>query len=117
MAGARDVALPHAASENVPLPLWETIASIEGQPRRRDCRHPEHQRRLHSFLPRPVVHARAKIETAEADDRPPIVLAGLEDVDLLPAVRTLLRFPDGAGIGGHGEPPRVAMPEPENPGP
>src|SRR5688572_5624753 len=103
-AGAGNLPVAHAADEDVALPLGQTIAGIEGDARHGNRGHPVDDRVADSFLrERPL--PRTAVGAAEADERPAVVGAGHEDVDLVSAVWSVLDLPDGAGdrVPGHSQ--------------
>src|SRR5688572_19822420 len=89
----RDLTSPKGAHENVALPLRQLVAGIEGQPGRGDGRHPDHHRRLEAGVSGALRLPRSLIAPAVAHHRPSVVGARLHDVDLVAAVRTILRLP------------------------
>src|SRR5690606_10674890 len=98
------------ADEQAALPFGELVARIEREARRRDLRHPEHPRLLHAFaVPRLVRHERARVVAARRDERPAVVRAGLDDVDLVAAHRPDLDLPELARLGMPREVVTVAM--------
>ena len=60
---------------------------------------------------------RALIRAPQAHERPAVVAAGHEHVDLVAAVRAVLALPDLTRAGMHGEPERRAVTEREDLGP
>src|ERR1700730_3111162 len=109
MTRSRNFALPHPAHEQVVLPRRKLVAGVERQPRWRNRRHPEDGRLLHPILVHLLVDARAQIEPAEADERPAVVLAWLEDVDLIATVRAILALPYLSGHRVNRQAQHVAM--------
>src|SRR5712691_1022809 len=97
------------ADEQVAAPGREQVAGVESHSGRRDRRHPIPDRLLHAFLLCALVNLGAAVVDAEADHRPAVVLAGLQDVDLVAAARSVLVLPDLVGRGMAGEALRVAM--------
>src|SRR5690606_12800672 len=110
---ARNLAVAHAADEHVALPFREPVAGIEREAGRRDRRHPEHARRLETVVRRVVafVLPRPRIRPAEAHDRPAVVRAGPEHVELVAAVRAHLELTELARGRMNGEPERAAVAE------
>src|SRR5262245_23210761 len=94
----------------MPLPPREPIAGIESQTGRRNRRHPEHQRLLHSFLIKLRVDTWTKIEASGTDEVPAVVFPRLQHVDLIAAVWSVLAFPNRSGVGLHRQSKHVAMP-------
>src|SRR5688572_5222917 len=111
MSRARDLAHAHAADERVALPIRELVARVDREARGCDRRHPVDDRILESFARKPFRLPRAGIRAARADERPAVVHAGLQYVDLVAAVRALLALPELARRRMHDETLRAAMPE------
>src|SRR6185436_6976045 len=109
VAGARNLALPHAADENVVLPVGKFVAGVKCHAGNGDGGYPEYQRRCHALTPRILRHARSKIEPAEAYNGPTVVLTRLQNVNLIAAVGSVFAFPDRAGVGLDRESQRIAM--------
>src|SRR5690606_2493593 len=83
-AGARNLAVAQAADEQIAFPFRKRIAGVERKARYRDCGRPIHDRRLVARMRRAFV-ARlpwARIRAAEADERPAVVQARTDHVDL-----------------------------------
>src|SRR5437899_10588976 len=84
------------AQEQAPLPRCKPVAGVEGHARQRDGRSPEQHGLLHARLRRLVRHRAclagptAALRTAERNDRPTVVLAGPDDVDLVTTLRPVL---------------------------
>ena len=107
-----------AADEDVALPLRQAC---------RRCRTPCPRRRSTASSTRSAARSpRCEnssdchgpgIGAAVADDRPAVVRARLQDVDLVAAVRAVLVLPDLAGARVHGQAERAAMAEREDLGP
>src|SRR5439155_14539546 len=89
MSGAGNFAFPHSADKDIVFPVGKFVASVEGHAGNGNRRDPEYERRLHSLLPWFLRHTRPEIEASKTDDGPSIVLAGLQDVDLVAAVRAV----------------------------
>ena len=111
MAGARNLASAHRADEHVALPLRELAARVERHPRDRDRGRPVDDRILEALARETLRLPWAWIRAAEAHERPAVVCAGFQHVDLVAAVRSVLVLPDRAGGGMHREPERAAVPE------
>src|SRR3954471_4419534 len=111
MAGVRHLADTHAADEHVALPLRQLVAGVERHARYGDRRHPEDERLLEAIVHRLLRLARTWIGAAVADDRPAVVRARLQDVDLVAAVGAVLVLPDFAGVRIGREAERAAMAE------
>src|SRR2546425_12402368 len=108
---ARNLARPKRADEHIPSPFRELVACIEGHPRRRDRGYPEHDRLLHAFTKWHFRLPRSLIRAPEAHERPAVVAARKDDVDLVSAIRALLGLPDGAGLRMKDETLLIAMSE------
>src|SRR5215471_6388023 len=94
MAGARNFSGAHAADEDIVLPVGKLIAGVKGHAGNRDCGNPEDQRRFHSFLPGDLTDARAKVEPSETHHWPSVILAGLENIDLIATIGAVFAFPN-----------------------
>ena len=76
------------------VPFGEHLAPVEGQSRRCDHRVPVIDRLLHPLARGdPLVDRRARIVHAIGDDRPAVVPARLDPVQLVPALRPVLDGP------------------------
>ena len=91
------ICVASAADEQVALPCREQVALIERHAGGRDRRRPVLDRLLHAGLRRALVDLRAAVVDAVADHRPAVVLALLDDVDLVAAARAVLVRPQLAG--------------------
>ena len=111
MARARDLAGAQRADEDIALPLRESVAGVERHAGDRDRRHPVDERRLEARVSRALDLPRPRIGAAVAHERPSVVGAGLEDVDLVAAVRAVLVEPHLAGARMHRQPERAAVSE------
>src|SRR5687768_12286908 len=81
----------HAAREQVPLPLRKTIAGVDEQPGGSDGRDPGMNRLLHSLTMGTAVNRGSRaVVHAKTDHRPAVILAGLEDVDFVAALGSVL---------------------------
>src|SRR5688572_7523254 len=109
LAGAGDLAGAQAADECVALPQRQLVARVEREARDRDGRRPVNGRRLETFVRRQLRLPRAGIGAPVAHDRPAVVLAGTDDVELVAAIRAVLALPELAGHGMEREPERVAV--------
>ena len=111
---ARDLAHAHAADEQVAFPLRQLAARVERHAGDRDRRRPVHDgidealARETFRLPRPRVRA------PQAHERPAVVAAGLQHVDLVAAVRAVLVLPDLARARMHRDSHAVAMAQREH---
>src|SRR5262245_3100843 len=74
-------------------PRRKQLAAVERHAGRSDRRHPILDRLLHAGLFAAPVDFRAAVIDAVADHRPAVVLAGLRNVDLIAAARTVLVHP------------------------
>ncbi len=94
------------ADQGTRFPLGEQIALVEGQRRRSDHRVPVVARLLHAWLlHNSVADLRPGVVDAVHDHRPAVVLALLDDVQLVTAPRAVLHFPQPA-VGREGQPLR-----------
>src|SRR5581483_7415560 len=100
---------PQRADEQIAFPRRETIAGVERHAGGRDRGHPVPERLLHPGLRRRLVDLRAVIVDAIADHRPAVVLALLDEVDLIAAARAVLLLPQFAADRMKGEALRVAV--------
>src|SRR6185436_3379731 len=87
------------ADEQIAAPRRQQVAGVEGHARRCNRGHPIADRLLHAVLARAVVDLGAAVIDAEADDRPAVVLALVDDVDLIAAARPVLVLPQLAAGG------------------
>src|SRR6185503_1385723 len=100
----------HAADEDVALPVRELVARVQHEARDADRRHEERLRLLHSFLVAGRVDLGAeRVVRAVTDDGPAVVLALLDDVELVAALRTVLALPERVGGPVEVEALRIAM--------
>src|SRR5206468_4564206 len=111
VAGPRDLAGAHRADEDVALPAWKAIAGVNGQARSCDRRNPRDERRLQAFSSGMFGNARTSIVAPVAHERPTVVAARQDDVDLVAAVRTVLAVPYHARLRMDDERQSVAMAE------
>src|SRR5262245_33515756 len=111
LTGSRRLTLPQSADEQAALPSSEAIAGVERHARERNRRNPHDVRLLHALAHRLIRHARSRIAAPLTDHRPSVVLAGLNDVDLVAAVWPLLARPDLSCLRIHGEAKLIAMTE------
>src|SRR5437016_1575732 len=81
------------AEEEAAAPRREAIAGVEGHAGGSDRRHPILQRLLHAGLVRALVNLGAAVVDAVADHRPAVILALLDNVDLIAAARSVLVLP------------------------
>ena len=90
--------------KDIALPLRQLVARVERHPRHGDRRHPEHDWHFEALVSRGLaVLPRSRIRAAVAHDRPAVVRAGLQDVDLVAAVGAVLVLPHLASAGMHGQ--------------
>src|SRR4030095_1371772 len=106
---SRTLALTQSTHEHVSLPSGKPVARVERHARERNRRYPHDNRLFHPFLPRLLRDTRTGIAASVADDGPAVVLARLDDVDLVAAIRSLLARPDFAGLRIHRQTELVAM--------
>src|SRR5262244_578405 len=97
------------ADEQVAAPGRQQTAGVERHPGRRDRGHPVLERLLHALLVRALVDPGAVVVDAVADHWPAVVLAFLDDVDLVAAARPVLVLPRLAGGGMEREPLCIAV--------
>ena len=97
------------ADEQAALPAREQVAGVERHAGGRDRRRPVLHRLLHAGLRACRRRSAAAIIDAVADHRPAVVLARLDDVDLVAALRAVLLLPELAVGGIEGEALRVAV--------
>src|SRR5262245_7380757 len=90
-------------------PSREQAAVVEGEPRRRDRRHPVPDRLLHAALLRALVDLGAAVVDAVADHRPAVILALLDKVDLVAAARPMLVLPQLSGDGVERKPLGISV--------
>ena len=98
MPGVRHAAGHQRAGEQVALPLGEGVAGVEHEPGRSDGRQPEDRRFLHPFGPEALGYAHAVVVAAVGDHGPAVVLAGFDRVQLVAALRGVLRGPGLVGL-------------------
>src|SRR5262245_23803816 len=79
--------------EEVAAPGRQQTAGIERHPGRSDRGHPVLERLLHALLVRALVDPGATVVDAVADHRPAVILAPLDEVDLVAAARPMLVLP------------------------
>src|SRR4029453_6197208 len=88
----------------------EFCAGVERKARRTDRRDPDHSRVLHAgAAPRLIGDERAGVVPAHRDERPSIVLAWSEDVELVAPHRADLGLPEFARLGMKRETVTVAV--------
>ena len=80
-----------------PFHFAQLVAGVDRQARGRDRRHPVDDGVLEAFAREAFRLPRPRIRAARADERPAVVRAGLQDVDLVAAVRAVLALPELAG--------------------
>src|SRR5215471_9484107 len=100
-------AAEHRSHEHIVLPIRETVARIKGHAGGRDRRSPEDDRTDHAFAE--AHNLWPGVVAAKADQRPSVVIAGLQYVDLITAVGTVLVVPHLAGYRVQRETQRIAM--------
>src|SRR5262249_47081691 len=97
------------ADEEVAAPGRQQIAGVERHPGRGDRGHPVLERLLHALLVRALVDFGAAVVDAVADHRPAVILALLDQVDLVAAPRPMLVLPQLSGHGVEREPLGIAV--------
>src|SRR5262245_17363744 len=97
------------SKKRVAGPAWISIAGVDGQSRRRDRRHPVDDRLIHAVARRVPGNGAAVVVDAERDGGPPIVVARLDDVDLVSAAGSMFVLPDRARIRLDEQPLRVTQ--------
>src|SRR5439155_22675051 len=107
----------HRAYEDVSLPGGKPVACVDGDSAYRRRRVPVVERLLHALAPairrrgsRPTGRL-AGVILAVGNDRPAVIAARLDDVDLVAAHGPVLGFPDLTRLRVDEEPDRVANPE------
>src|ERR1700734_3644512 len=96
MTGARDLASAHGTNKHVALPIRKTVARVNGHSSNGDGWYPNYERTLHAFPRRVVRNPWAGIVAPEADNRPTVVAAGKNNVDLVPTIGAILVVPQSA---------------------
>ena len=97
--------------KDVPPPLGEAVAGVQHQPRDGDGRHPHVVRVLHSLGGRAGVNRGATaVVHAVTDHGPAVVPAGLNPVQLVTTLRTVLRKPDVVRFRMNEQSLRIAVP-------
>src|SRR5262249_24469944 len=85
--------------EEVAAPGRQQIAGIERHPGRGDRGHPVFERMLHALLVRALVDLGADVVDAVADHWPAVILALLDEVDLVAAARPMFVLAQLSGQG------------------
>src|SRR5690606_5246005 len=93
----RDLAVAHAADEEIAGPAGDPRARIEGHARGRDRRHEVDDRRNRPLEFEALALIGTCVGTPQAHERPAVVAPRLDDVDLVAAVRSHLAFPGRSG--------------------
>src|SRR5207302_1575970 len=93
------------------FPFGKLVAGIERHAGDGNRRHPEHDGRLEALVRGDLRLPRTLISTTITHDRPAVVFAGPDDVDLIAAVGTVFVLPYFAGSGMNRETEGRAMPE------
>ena len=112
LPGTADSSELHSTDEKVSPPVRKAVAGVERQARRGNRRNPDNVRRLHALFER--ASAKPSVPRTVAPKltiRPAVVGALLDDVDLVAALRTVLRFPDRARVRMDREPHHVPVAE------
>ena len=100
----------HAADEQIATPPGEAITRVNHQARDADRRHPHVDRLLHALAVRTRVNGQTgSVVDAKPDDRPPIVAARLQPIQLIASLRAVLVRPYLAGLRMNGEALYVPM--------
>ena len=109
-AEARQLLARQPAHEHRAPPLCEAVARVDHQSRRGDRGHPVVHGRLHPLALGAHVDPRsAPVVDPVAHDRPAVVPARQDQVDLVSALRAVLVEPEVAGLGMEREALRVAV--------
>src|SRR5690606_34416252 len=111
LPGPRYLAFAQAADEHAALPPGEDVAGVERHPGDRDRRYPEDQRRFRALERRVRRDDLPGIGASVADERPTVVRAGLQHINLVAAIRALLGDPKLTGPRVRHDAVAVAMPE------
>src|SRR5690606_31801613 len=85
--------LHHRPDERIAPPGREAVAAVERQSRDRDRRHPIEKRRLEPVARRFVADRRAVVVFAVCYERPAVIAAREDHVDLVAAERAVLVLP------------------------
>src|SRR6266436_2563901 len=100
----------HGPNEEAAAPLRKLRPRVHDHPAGSNGRGPEPKRLLHSFLRGDALADRASgILPAVRDHRPAVVGAATNDIELVPAERTVFVLPQLSGFGMHNQSLRVAM--------
>src|SRR5438128_9090896 len=93
------------ADKNVALQPQKLVPRVNDHAPRHDVRIPEQERLLHAgragfrqLRPGAALYEISRVRPAVRDHGPAVVLPGLDDVDLVAALRTVLRIPKLAGL-------------------
>src|SRR5687768_8104432 len=98
-----------AADEQIALPPGQTVAGVEHHARQRDRRDPDGDGLLHSFAIPDRRDRVAGVLASKRHQRPTVVLAGLNQIELVAALRTLLSLPELTGCRMEAQALNVAM--------
>src|SRR4029079_4252657 len=98
------------ADQRVALPFGEQVAAIDQQRARAHRRVPPHLRRLEAVAGTMIRNVRAVVVADVRRLGPPIILARLDEVDLVAALRAHLGLPQPS-VRGEGQSQQVAMAE------
>src|SRR5262249_170348 len=109
MPGAGNLSGAHAADKDITLPFGKAVTGIKRHTRDGNRRHPEHYRRLEFIVCGSLGLPWSLIGSSEADDGPAVVTSGLDDVDLVASIRTVLVLPDVPGSRMNRKPESRAM--------
>src|SRR2546428_3672444 len=107
----------HPANQQVSFQCWKLVTRIHGHSPRTDDRGPEEQRRLHpgqtwfgKLRPRAArtLYQLARVGAAVRNDWPAVVPARPDDVELVPALRTMVDLPELASLRMNRQAERIA---------
>ena len=98
MARMRQASHSHRADEQVSLPLGEVVAGVERQTGWSDRRPPHQFRSFELRAPRRVRDRRTPVLAAVGGQRPPVVIARLDDVGFVSALHAVLGYPELTGL-------------------
>src|SRR5688572_10015419 len=110
LSGARHLAFPQSADKQIVLPRRHAIVGIERHPARGNRGYPDDDWHLHPVTGGLVGNARAHVAASVRDNRPAIVLAGTNDINLVTAIRPLFGCPHLTSRRVHREAKLIAVP-------
>jgi len=111
VTGSVDPANPECADKQITAPRRKSVAGVEGHSRRTDRWNPHDIRRHKIFATDLVRHQRSPVLAPVGNNRPAVVAARQDPVDLVPPHRSVLAGPQLAGVGVDGHAHLVAMSE------